>query len=130
MVCFPSFYLLLLGVAFVNATDFEYVNQERERIILTSETIVTTECDIRVGRYSARLDLFYFYRVEYENGSNLDLVGIERALAASIAMFLRDCDKSRKPIYAIELNLPSHEITNSGRFIRTDNKQYDSTLEL
>lgn len=101
---------LLQHLAVGSPSRLEY-RRRRGRVLL--ETIATTACDVRTGEYSARLDVFFFYKVEYES-AELDLVGIERAIATSLASSLSDCDDNMKPIYAIELNTPSHEAAGSG----------------
>ena len=85
-------------------------------------TITTTECsNIRtIASFQARLDMFYLYKIEYENNHNgngdtePDLPGIERALATALATALDRCDDQKRPAYAIQLSATQgHELTPS-----------------
>jgi hypothetical protein len=80
-----------------------------------NEVIATTACDVRLSGYEARLDLYFFYKVEYTS-EPLNLLLLERALATSLATVLNNCDENNMPMYAIELTIPSHEPVDGGKF--------------
>jgi hypothetical protein len=81
-----------------------------------NEIITTTACSIRLGGYEARLELDYFYKVEYVM-EPLNLFQLERSIAASVASALKSCDENNMPIYAVEVNLPSHELIDGGKLM-------------
>jgi hypothetical protein len=81
------------------------------------EVIATTTCDVRLSGYEARLDLYFFYKVEYMLAP-LNLFLLERALATSVASVLNNCDENNMPIYAVELTMPSHEPVDGGKFTK------------
>jgi len=82
------------------------------------EVITTTACNnIRFDSFQARLDLFYFYFIEYRDMSiDLDLNGIENALAISIASALDECDDRNRPVYALEIS-SRHMFSEGGKFL-------------
>jgi hypothetical protein len=113
--CFSTTYtVLLLLQSICDGANAVGVN-DQPRDLQETETITTTACDVRVGGYQARLDMFYFYKVEYKDESSLDLPGLERALATSVASSLNECDKNMKPYYAVQLSSPSHELSIGGK---------------
>ena len=83
------------------------------------EVITTTACNnIRFDGFQARLDMFYFYFVEYKDTNvELDLVGIENALAISIASALDDCDERNRPVYALEIS-SRHILSEGGKLLQ------------
>lgn len=77
------------------------------------EIITTTDCNVRVRGYEARLDMYYFYKVVYKDA--LDLVDVEHALANAVVSSLNDCDENSEPLYAIEVNGQSHKESGAGK---------------
>lgn len=102
-ISFFTFFQLATGIMALNG-------DQSQQII--KEIITTTSCKVREETFQARLELLYYYKVEYIE--SLDLVGIERALATSIASALNYCDENMEPLYAVELTSPSHIKTIAG----------------
>ena len=95
------------------------------------EIITTTACpNIRVAAsdYPARLDLNYVYSLEYfnsgdDNDSQLEdadgLLGIERAIATSVASALNSCGAANQASYAVEISdYSAHRLAATGRSAR------------
>jgi hypothetical protein len=101
---------LYLGMLDVNVGFIPNLWQSRE----TSEIVSTSSCEVRIRRYEARLNIHYFYKIEYEE-EPLDLLGLEKTLATSIASALNECDENMEPVYAVELNAPSHVRSELGK---------------
>ena len=89
------------------------------------EIVTTTACrNIRQAHdYPARVDLVYIYVLDYVGNDNennagddsLDLMGVERAIASSVASTLNRCDDERYPLYAVELSDASaHKVIATG----------------
>jgi hypothetical protein len=95
-----------------NNDNHDYQNEDRS----LHEIITTAECpNIRVsGNYPARLDLIYVYSLMYSGA--LDVVGIERAIATSVASALNTCGNESQPLYAVELsNFSKHHLIVAGK---------------
>jgi len=61
--------------------------------------------------------MFYFYLIEckYNEGTELNLIDMEKALATSFASALDDCDDLNRPIYALEVS-SRHEYSEGSKF--------------
>jgi hypothetical protein len=98
------------------SSSFEpIVSSTRSLCENSGEAITTTACtNIRsTDSYPARMDLTYLYTIEHT--ADFDATGIERALATSVASTLNSCDKSDRPIYAVELDIASqHKVISGG----------------
>ena len=105
--------VLLYGILCCAATQSERTLSATNR---TSMTFSTTLCDVRVDEFHARLDLFYVYKIVYEDNT-LDLVGIEKAIATAIATSLKECDLYQQPLYAVELHSPSHREIDTSKYM-------------
>jgi len=71
------------------------------------EIITTTACrNIRRAEdYPARMDMIYVYFVDFVGDyDSLDLTGIERAIATSVASTFNSCDAEQQPVNAVELS--------------------------
>ena len=108
------------GVASVESENTKIETPSR----LLDTTLTTTSCSrIRTGRYKARLELFYFYLVEYESDegnstAKPDLSGIELAIATALAAELGSCDQLGRPLFAIPLSDgDDHKFTTGGESI-------------
>jgi len=95
-------------------------------------TVTTTKCLNTRARapYRAKLELVYDYRVDYRvsvntshndsgwgNDQELDLLGVENAIAYRIASALDACDTTdQSPLYAVEL-ASRHRVFKDGESI-------------
>jgi len=94
---------------------------ESRALLWNGETLSTTECNnVRRRSYQARLDISYFYLLEFVVDQNetiedasLDFAGIDRAVAASLAIALDTCDDDDRPKYAIALSPAAHELSKN-----------------
>ena len=100
-------------------------SSEQDRAL--RQIVTTTACqNIRpADDYPARIDMIYVYFLDYyvtgDNDDNndditsLDMTGLERAIATSVASTLNRCDDQRYPVYAVELSEASaHEVIATG----------------
>lgn len=89
-----------------------------DRELAQGDIVTTAACtNIRIEKYPARLDLYYFYTVEYtseSNGAAVDLTGIESAIAHSVASALSECSEHGWPLFAVEIPSVGHAIAGSG----------------
>ncbi|GKY97486.1 hypothetical protein MPSEU_000706900 [Mayamaea pseudoterrestris] len=68
------------------------------------ETIVSSECSVSHRKnYGVRLDITYLYLIEWHADSNLDLEGVERAIASELVDMLDECDAFDRPKYAVQV---------------------------
>ena len=97
-------------------------------------TVTTTKCvNIRKNPYRAKLELVYDYRVDYSpngvsvntghndsgrgNDQELNILGVENAIAYRIAASLDTCDPTdQSPLYAVEL-ASRHRVFKDGESI-------------
>ena len=80
-----------------------------------AQTVVTTLCsNFRPEPYPARLDIFYFYLIEYQEGTSIQLSKLSAAIAQSIATALHDCDEQGRPQFAVELDHEEHVYSSAG----------------
>lgn len=78
---------------------------------LSTQTITTPNCNaVRTLPYSAELQLFYSYSVEFNNA--FSLTDIERAIANAVALQLDMCDVQGRPVYKVKTI--KHSFSNSG----------------
>lgn len=99
-LCFVLFWALCLGENVAGA-----------------ERLTSTGCpSLRWGVYPARLDLFYFYLVEFDNTTTPDLQGIERAIAVGLVDTLsyKGCNVYGEPVMAVELTEDGHRYSSGG----------------
>ena len=83
-------------------------------VATATEIVTTTGCArLRTENFRARMDLFYFYQVEFE-GEKLDLVGLEKSIAVALSESLTDCNIVGEPDYAIEIS-GDHAFSQGGR---------------
>lgn len=114
----PLILFLLIGGVWISpdhvmaAETIPYAEIDR---VLSGGRVTTTACNqIRTTLYRARLDLFYFYQIEYPNetgNAEPNLVGIETAIASEIAEVLDLCDEADRPMYAVQLS-EGHQLTS------------------
>lgn len=91
-------------------------------VATSKREIITTAACASVGQasdYPARLDLTYMYSVEFYSDNNenasIDLNGMERAIATSVASTLSACSTDNQPQYAVELSSYSaHRFIDAG----------------
>lgn len=103
---------LTRGAAVGSNNDRGYGNGSRSLL----EIITTTACSNigLVKNYQARLDLVYTYSLEYSGV--LDLLGVERAIATSVASALNTCGDANQPIYAVALSeYSAHHLIVTGK---------------
>ena len=80
-----------------------------------AQTVVTTSCsNFRSEPYPARLDIFYFYLIEYQEGTRIQLSKLNAAIAHSIATALHDCDEQGRPLFAVKLDQDEHVFASAG----------------
>jgi len=78
---------------------------------LSTQTITTPNCNaVRTLPYSAELQLFYSYSVEFNNA--FSLTDIERAISNAVALKLDMCDVQGRPVYKVKTI--RHSFSNSG----------------
>ena len=63
--------------------------------------------------FRARLDISYIYRIDFNDGNNPDLTGIEEAVTRQLGLSLNMCDDKRRPRIAIAYSGEGHEISPS-----------------
>jgi hypothetical protein len=80
--------------------------------LLSTETISTAQCpNIRRQSFPARLDLYYYYRIEYYSSNTLlNLQAFDRAIGAAIIDVFKDCDEQEQPMYAVQISPNGHEL--------------------
>lgn len=92
-----------------------------------AQLILPTTCaTVPVDSFGVRLDLRYFYLLEYDDLgddemtlSNLDLSRFDQAIAAALVDELPDCDEDGNPLYGVLLS--QHELSNKGgAYLRGD----------
>ena len=66
--------------------------------------------------YPARLDMFYFYRIEFGNTTVPDLEGIQRAIALGLIDSFEGCNAYGEPVHAVRLKEGSHRYSMGGEF--------------
>jgi hypothetical protein len=115
-VMFDYKYLLLLLLAWI-CSGVAVAPRGAQDILST-----TTCQSIRLERYKARLDIFYFYVIEWYGDSYLDLGGIDNGISAGIVDILSDCDPFGRPKYAVDLSINSHHIAHEGTLIILPNQ--------
>lgn len=80
------------------------------------DILTTTACNVRQDAYHARLDMYYFYLIEY-NTDDADLVnldGIESAIAHALASALSSCDDQHQPLFAVQFSAAGHAFSQGG----------------
>jgi hypothetical protein len=86
----------------------------------SAQLILPTTCaTVPVASFGVRLDLRYFYLLEYDDLgddemtlSHLDLSRFDQAIAAALVDELSDCDDDGNPRYGVLLS--QHELSNKG----------------
>jgi hypothetical protein len=80
-----------------------------------AEVLTSTACpSLRWATYPARLDLFYFYLVEFPQYNPPDLAGVERAIAVGLTKVLEGCNAYGEPLHAVQLNEDGHRYSAGG----------------
>lgn len=98
--------LCCLAVAITLCHGFHLRGLQRR---LSNDLVVTTSCSsIRLETYRARLDVTYFYAIEYPVGTDIDLSSFGRAIGNSLASVLGECDERGRPVHAIMLDKHGH----------------------
>lgn len=87
--------------------------------VRATEMLTSTACpSLRWGVYPARLDLFYFYLIEFDKNTTTtpDLQGIEQAIAVRLVDTLayKGCNAYGEPVLAVELNENGHRYSSGG----------------
>ena len=78
-----------------------------------AETLTSLDCpSLRFSLYPARLELFYFYLVEFANTTSPDLPGIERAIAIGLLDSFDGCNAYGEPLHAVRLNDDGHRYSS------------------
>ena len=93
-------------------------DDSNNRLLSSSTTITTTACpSIRTQELRARLDVFYYYLVEFAEDATADLAGVERAIANQLASALNECDEEKKhALYAVQvLGDDAHRFADEGK---------------
>jgi len=119
LCCCLAALVLLLSSCNGFATKAGRPQQLRSLQEITAEIISTADCNnVRVATYNARLDLYFFYLLEYEERmeADLDLLSINRAIATEITKILNECDDWGRPKYALSLNPSAHMPSKGGKF--------------
>jgi len=85
----------------------------------TAETITTADCNnIRLGSdYHARLDLYFFYLIEYKTDADLNLRGIGKAIVTELTKELNQCDDLGRPKFAVTIAPSAHALVEGGKFV-------------
>ena len=85
-----------------------------------AELLTSTACpSLRWAVYPARLDLFYFYLIEFDNTTTPDLAGIQRAIASGLIDNFRGCNAYGEPVHGVQLNNEGHRYSSGGEFVCT-----------
>lgn len=79
-------------------------------------TIATTfSCrEIRVEPFRAKLELEYYYLVEFLGDGPHSLAGVQTALQHAVVGALSGCDEADRPMFAVSLG-PSHFFAADGK---------------
>ena len=86
-------------------------------VAVQAEMLTSTACpSLRWAVYPARLDLFYFYLIEFANTTTPDLSGIERAIASALIDTFRGCNAYGEPVHGVQLNKQGHRFSSGGEF--------------
>ena len=86
-------------------------------IVVRAETLTSTACpSLRWATFPARLDLFYFYLVEFDNTTTPDLAGVERAIASGLMDHFQGCNAYGEPVHGVQLNEHGHRYSSGGEF--------------
>jgi len=89
------------------------------RFLAATETISTADCNnVRVNSYHARLDLYYFYLLEFEDGAELNLRSVGKAIATELVKVLNECDQTDRPKFAVALHPSAHVFSEGGKNTR------------
>jgi len=100
-----------LGVA---NSNYHHHHPVRRRSL--QETISTADCNaIRVEPFPVRLDMYYFYLLEYNDTSALNLYGVDQTIGAAIIDVLNGCDGQGMPMYAVQLSPSDHQLAGGGK---------------
>jgi len=84
-------------------------------VVRAEETLTSAACpSLRWAAYPARLDLFYFYLVEFPNTTTPDLYGIERAIALGLLDTFQGCNAYGEPVHAVKINDRGHRYSVGG----------------
>ena len=82
---------------------------------VSAETLTSTTCpSLRWAPYPARLDLYYFYLIEFRNDTTPDLDGIARALAVNLIDTFHGCNAFGVPVHGVQLERYSHRYSSGG----------------
>ena len=77
--------------------------------MVRAETLTSMACpSLRWTVYPARLDLFYFYRIEFDNTTTPDLPGMERAIGIALLDTFQGCNAYGEPVHAVQLSENFH----------------------
>lgn len=84
-------------------------------VAVQAELLTSTDCpSLRWAVYPARLDLFYFYLIEFANTTTPDLPGIERAIASGLMDSFQGCNAYGEPVHGVQLNEQGHRYSSGG----------------
>lgn len=116
LTCRLAAIVVLLLVLPLTCTGDHYYRRQPLRALAATETISTAECNqVRASNYRARLDLYFFYLIEYEDdGTDIDLQSIGMAIATELIKDLKDCDDLERPKFAVT-TIPSAHVLSNGR---------------
>lgn len=83
-----------------------------------ANVLTTLACpNLRTEPFRYRLDLFYFYRVEY-NSTDVDLHAVEQGLATRLTNELSSCDVNGQAEFGVMLT-GGHRLSEGGAFRTT-----------
>ena len=104
-LCRVALFLLLAFISVV----------AREEPAHALEAISTSDCSlIRHESYKARLDIFYLFMIEWRTGADLDVDGVQRAIANDLVETLSECDSLGRPKFAVQIS-KGIEVGQEGR---------------
>lgn len=89
-------------------------------VAVQAELLTSTACpSLRWAIFPARLDLFYFYLIEFDNITAPDLLGIERAIASGLMDTFQGCNAYGEPVHGVQLNERGHRYSSGSEFYQT-----------
>lgn len=113
--CLVRGFALRLGPG-LGVADSNYQHHHHLRRRFLQETISTADCNtIRVEPFPVRLDMYYFYLLEYNDTSVLNLYGVDQTIGAAIIEVLNECDGQGMPMYAVQLSPNDHQLAGGGK---------------
>ena len=81
-----------------------------------SSTIFPNTCNSSLAPdFHFRLDFAYLYRVNFKKGNELDLPGIEKAIAKRLGSVLNICDSEKRPLVAITYSGNGHQVSANSK---------------